>query len=71
VVEGGGRALEPNLSLILEAIPTLMKNAEARRILLSSGGFRLVHELSKKARGITEEREQKDKDEAKTRKIKQ
>lgn len=49
VVEGVGRALDPGTSLIMEAIPTLVRNAEARKILLQSGGLRLLNSLIFKA----------------------
>lgn len=49
VVEGVGRKLDPKLSLVKEAAPVLIKNNEARNILIERGGMRLVTALTKTA----------------------
>lgn len=51
VLEGIGRQLDPSLSLVVEAIPFLLLNPEARRLLLQAGGSRLVSALTDRANG--------------------
>lgn len=46
VVEGVGRRLDSKLSLVKEAAPVLVKNSEARNIILQRGGVRLLEGLA-------------------------
>lgn len=45
VIEGIGRQLDPNLSLFQQAVPVLLRNREARTILVQTAGFKPCAEL--------------------------
>lgn len=49
VVEGVGRKLEPQMSIVKESIPVLLKNSNARKILWEKCGYHVVNSMTLRA----------------------